>query len=163
MFKSFFLLLFCIEFLSANSTVIGRYDRIDLPQLKLKNLRVKVDTGAKTSSLHCMYIKKTVDGKVEFDVLDKTHEKYKDQKYIMPIKRIASVRSSNGMVEKRYVISTEVIIFGKSYDVEFTLRDRKKMSYPILLGREFLEKDFIVDVRKKNLSFIQKNKKWEKH
>lgn len=159
MFKFIFFLFISIQFLIANSTVIGKYDRVDLPLLKLKNLRAKVDTGAKTSSLHCMFIKQIEDGKVEFDVLDKSHKKYKDQKYIMPIKRIAKVRSSNGIVEKRYVISTEVIIFNKSYEVEFTLRDRKKMSYPILLGREFLEKDFIVDVRKKNLSFIQKNKK----
>ncbi|APW64812.1 hypothetical protein LPB137_02590 [Poseidonibacter parvus] len=159
MFKFIFFLFISIQFLIANSTVIGKYDRVDLPLLKLKNLRAKVDTGAKTSSLHCMLIKQIEDGKVEFDVLDKSHKKYKDQKYIMPIKRIAKVRSSNGIVEKRYVISTEVIIFNKSYEVEFTLRDRKKMSYPILLGREFLEKDFIVDVRKKNLSFIQKNKK----
>ncbi|WP_122893511.1 ATP-dependent zinc protease family protein [Arcobacter peruensis] len=159
MFKFIFFLFISIQFLIANSTVIGKYDRVDLPLLKLKNLRAKVDTGAKTSSLHCMFIKQIEDEKVEFDVLDKSHKKYKDQKYIMPIKRIAKVRSSNGIVEKRYVISTEVIIFNKSYEVEFTLRDRKKMSYPILLGREFLEKDFIVDVRKKNLSFIQKNKK----
>ena len=74
----------------------------------------------------------------------------------MPIQRIASVRSSNGIVEKRFVISTKVVIFGRSFDTEFTLRDREKMNYPILLGREFLRQGFLVDVREDYLSYSQK-------
>ena len=159
MYKTLFVVILFIQCLFAENLLIGKYDRIDLPQLHLENLKAKIDTGAKTSSLHCIYIEQTEDNKVIFDVLDKTHKKYKEEKYILPIKRIATVRSSNGLVEKRYVISTEVIIFDKSYDVEFTLRNRKKMDYPILLGREFLEKGFIVDVNKQYLSFSKENNK----
>tara|TARA_B100001063_G_scaffold177891_1_gene166818 strand:- start:4194 stop:4682 length:489 start_codon:yes stop_codon:yes gene_type:complete len=149
-------LLFSYKSLSAQDLLIGKYDRLDLPVLKLKNLRAKIDSGAKTSSLHCSYIKQIDENSVEFDVLDETHKKYKEIIYTMPIKRIASVRSSNGIVEKRFVISTKVVIFDKSFDTEFTLRDREKMNYPILLGREFLKQGFLVDVREDHLSYSQK-------
>ncbi|PLY08479.1 MAG: peptidase [Arcobacter sp.] len=159
MFKYIFIFLILIQSLFAENTIIGKYDRIDLPILKLENLRAKIDTGAKTSSLHCSYIKDLDKKTVVFEVLDETHEKYKKIRYSMPIKRVAKVRSSNGITENRYVISTKVIIFEKNYDVEFTLRDRKKMNYPILLGREFLEKGFLVDVSKENISYYEKNSK----
>ena len=152
-------LLFCLQSLIAQDFVIGKFDRIDLPALNLKNLKSKIDTGAKTSSLHCSYIKQLDGNLVEFEVLDETHKKYKETKFTMPIERIASVRSSNGIVEKRFVISTKVIIFGKSYDTEFTLRNRVKMNYPILLGREFLKQGFLVDVRKEFISYSQKKLK----
>lgn len=159
MFKFLFLSLIIIQSLFADNIIIGKYDRIDLPILKLNDLKAKIDTGAKTSSLHCSYIKEINEDTVAFEVLDETHKKYREKRYAMPIERIAKVRSSNGIIEKRYVILTKVIIFDKSYDVEFTLRNRKKMNYPILLGREFLENGFIVDVTKQNISFLEKKNK----
>ena len=151
MFK--LILVFLLSFLNlfSNDLIIGKYDRIDLPFFNLENIKSKIDTGAKTSSLHCSFIESS-DGKyVTFIVLDK-----KDKKYTLPIKRVARVRSSNAIIENRYVISTDVVIFKKRYNTEFTLRDRHKMKYPILLGREFLEKGFLVDVKKEYLSYIQK-------
>ncbi len=151
--------LFSLQGLFAQDFVIGKYDRLDLPVLNLKNLRAKIDTGAKTSSLHCSYIKQIDENTVVFEVLDETHKKYTEKRYSMPIERIASVRSSNGIVEQRFVISTKVVIFAKSYDTEFTLRNRTKMNYPILLGREFLKQGFLVDVREDYLSYSQKKLK----
>ena len=156
---SFVILLLSLQSLLAQDFVIGKFDRLDLPKLNLKNLGAKIDTGAKTSSLHCSYIKQIDEKNVTFEVLDETHKKYKDKRYTMPIKRIASVRSSNGIVEKRFVISTKVVIFNKSYNTEFTLRNRTKMNYPILLGREFLKQGFLVDVREGYLSYSQKKLK----
>lgn len=62
------------------------------------------------------------------------------------------VRSSNGQVESRYAITTRVVLFKRSYKIEFTLSYRDKMRFPILLGRRFLRNRFIVDVSKKDLS-----------
>ncbi len=149
-------LLFFIQSLIAETTIIGKSDRVDLPILKFENLKAKIDTGAKTSSLHCSYIEQINESTVVFEVLDKTHKKYRKKRYSLPIIRIATVRSSNGIVEKRYVISTNVFIFNKVFDTEFTLSNRIKMNYPILLGREFLQKSFLVDVRESNISFSQK-------
>ena len=156
MFKFILISFIFIQSLIAENIVIGKYDRVDLPILKLKNLKAKIDTGAKTSSLHCSFIKDIDENTVVFEVLDKSHKKYKEKRYSMPIERIATVRSLNGIVENRYVISTKMIIFDKSFDVEFTLRNRKQMNYPILLGREFLKNEFLVDVREKDISFSSK-------
>ena len=68
------------------------------------------------------------------------------------------VRSSNGQLQYRYLIKTSVIIFGKKYKTEFTLTDRGKMKYPILIGRKLLNKNFVVDVSKLNLSLKSKQK-----
>jgi hypothetical protein len=157
--KRVLFLFLSFQIICASEIVIGKFDRIDLPELKLQNIRIKADTGAKTSSLHCSFIKLLDEKRVSFEVLDKTHKKYRKKRYIMPIVRIANVKSSNGHVEERYVISTKIIIFNKSYDTEFTLRNRKKMNYPILLGREFLQQGFLVDVSKEYLSYTKKQVK----
>ena len=149
------LFLLCLN-LFAENIIVGKNDRVDLPLLKLENLKAKIDTGAKTSSLHCSYIEQIDENTVIFEVLDETHKKYRKKRFSMPIVRIATVRSSNGTVENRYVIATDLIIFNKKFNTEFTLRNRAKMNYPILLGREFLQKGFIVDVREKDISFSRK-------
>lgn len=158
MFKKAMILVMFFQVLHSTEIVIGKVDRIDLPELKLKNIRAKTDTGAKTSSLHCSYIKLLDGNRVAFEVLDDIHKKYIDKKYVMPLKRVASVKSSNGHVEERYVVSTKIVIYDKSYETEFTLRNRKKMNYPVLLGREFLKKGFLVDVTKEDLSFTMKKR-----
>lgn len=59
-------------------------------------------------------------------------------------------------MEERYVITTGVLIFNKLIKTEFSLTDRSAMKYPILLGRKFLVKRFIVDVSLVNLSLKNK-------
>lgn len=155
-FKTLVIFLLIIQSLFAETILIGKYDRIDLDELNLMDIRAKIDTGAKTSSLHCSFIKEIDKDIVSFIVLDDSHTKYKKRVYKLPIIRKTTVKSSNGHVSKRYVISTKVRIFGKTYDTEFTLSNRKNMNYPILLGREFLRQGFIVDVNKEDLSFSKK-------
>jgi hypothetical protein len=62
------------------------------------------------------------------------------------------VRTSSGKEEKRYVIKTLIKLFGRNIRTEFTLANRRKMSYPILLGRKLLKGRFIIDVAQKDLS-----------
>lgn len=159
MLKLILIFMIFMQSFLADDLIIGKYDRIDLPLLQLQNLKAKIDTGAKTSSLHCSYIKQSDENTVTFEVLDDTHKKYRKKKYSMPIQRVARVKSSNGSMESRYVILSKVIIFDKIYDVEFTLRNREKMNFPILLGREFLKQGFLVDVNKEYLSYYLKIKK----
>lgn len=156
MIKTIFFFLIFVSNLFAQSIIIGKYDRVDLPQLKLENIKAKIDSGAKTSSLHCSYIKQLDEDTVIFEVLDKSHKKFRKKRYSLPIQRIAKVRSSNGSIEERFVILLKTVIFYKEFEVEYTLRNRKKMNFPILLGREFLENDFLIDVNKKYLSYSNK-------
>ena len=153
--RIFLLVLILCSFSNARNTIIGKVDLIDLPDLKLENIKAKIDTGACTSSLHCSYINAIDNKTIEFKVLDDTHIKFRDKIIKLPLKRIAEVRSSNGAVEKRYVIETKVRLFDKLYKTAFTLRGRKKMEPPVLLGRKLLEQAFGVDVAKENLSLKQ--------
>lgn len=141
---------------------IGRTDKIDLIELNIENLDCKIDTGADTSSIHCTHIKHIERNGVEllsFRVLDPKHKKYEAMTFTSTDFSEKRVRSSNGILEKRFVIKTKVRLFKRIYKINFTLTDRSKMTFPILLGRRFLNKKFLVDVSKKDLSFKQKVKK----
>ena len=138
---------------------IGRKDRIDLPELKLFDIEAKIDTGAYGNALHCHHFEVILkEGKkyLSFKVLDPDHPEYEDLEFLVEHYRIKKVKSSSGEAELRYTIKTEIIIFHKSRIIEFSLTDRKNMKYPILLGRKFLTKRFLVDVRQKDLSFHEK-------
>ena len=134
---------------------IGRREIIDLPQLGLMNIEAKVDTGAYGSALHCHEIcvnKESGKEVLSFKVLDPDHEDYHGKEFRFEEFDDKRVKNSGGEEERRYTIRTSIVIFDEPYDVEFSLTDRKKMKYPILLGRKFLSKKFIVDVDQKHLS-----------
>jgi hypothetical protein len=64
----------------------------------------------------------------------------------MPVHKVSRVRSSNGTVQDRIFIKTKITLAGKSYMANLSLTDRKEMKYPMLIGRKFLEKHYLVDV-----------------
>lgn len=141
--------------------IIGRADRIDLPEFGIEDLECKVDTGADTSSIHCSKVKLVeVDGEemLKFRVLDRKHPLYSKRDLLVSDFTETTVKSSNGVSEQRYVVRTRTIIFGEVFDILFTLSDREKMKYPVLLGKHFLKNKFIVDVAKKDLSYRSKNR-----
>ena len=137
--------------------VLGRYDRVDLPELGLKNIHAKVDTGAYTSSLHCHQVK-VIDGKLQFVLLDEEHPEFTGMKFIFSDFRIRDIRNSFGEVETRYVITTSVTIFNEVITTQFSLSNRGSLKFPILLGRKILRNRFLIDVRKKNVSFLEKRR-----
>lgn len=140
---------------------IGRKDRIDLPEFELTNLEAKVDTGAYGCALHCHHIEVVhSDGKkmLTFDLLDPSHPKYENKVFSFEHFGDKVVRSANGQTEHRYTITTALIIFEKTYTVEFSLTNRIEMKIPVLLGRKFLSNRFLVDVNLKDLSHKPKTK-----
>jgi hypothetical protein len=68
------------------------------------------------------------------------------------------VKSSNGQTQVRYRILTEILLYGKIYPIFLTLSDRKEMKFPVLIGRKFLTKRFLVDINRTNLSQKLKQK-----
>ncbi|MFZ6050773.1 ATP-dependent zinc protease family protein [Halocola ammonii] len=139
---------------------IGRIDKADFPLLGLRDLDVKIDSGAFTSSLHCHHIVEK-DGKLQFSLLDPSHEQYHNKPIESESFRIKKVRSSNGLQEERYVITTEIVLFGKTFEIDLTLTNRGDMNFPVLLGRKLLNKNFIVDTAMTNLSHNEKMKNQE--
>jgi hypothetical protein len=143
------------------SRLIGIFDKVDLPEFELYDLDCKIDTGAYTSAIHChrVCVIETPHRRpvLSFHLLDPAHPQYNDHEYQATHFYEKKVTSSSGHSDYRFVIQTKIILFGELFDIEFTLADREQMRYPILLGRKFLKKyGFLVDVRKKNLSFFQK-------
>lgn len=136
---------------------IGRIDRADFPALELFDIEVKVDTGAYTSSIHCKNVK-VENGLLKCNFLDEAHPNYHEKEFTFKKFDLKIVKSSNGIAEPRYRIKTKITIFGQTYDIFLTLSDREEMRYPVLLGRRFLSRKFVVDPHKTNLSYKAKNK-----
>ncbi len=134
---------------------IGRYDLAEFPELKLKKIQVKIDTGAYTSSFHCHTIRLINAGgkeKLQCYFLDPGHDQYNNKEFIFECFSLKKVRSSNGALEERYSIKTTIRLFEKVIPLELTLTERENMRFPVLLGRKFLSRRFVVDTSKKNLS-----------
>lgn len=135
--------------------VLGRYDRVDLPDLGLSDIHAKIDTGAYTSSLHCERAR-VVGGKLEFVLLDREHPEFTGMKFVFDNFERKYVRNSFGEVEKRFVIVTSITLFCEDITTEFSLSNRGSLKFPILIGRKILRNRFLIDVRRKNLSFRAK-------
>lgn len=146
-----------------SKTIIGTTDIIDLPSLKLKKIKCKIDTGADTSAIHAYKIEEIERAEkimLTFKVLDPVHPLYAKKKFVFRNFTKTTIRNSFGDEEERYVVKIRIKLFGKIYKTEFTLANRMEMKYPILLGKKFLENQFLVDVSQKNLSYqLKKNQK----
>lgn len=133
--------------------IIGRIEKIGFPGWAIDQLDAKVDTGAYTSSLHCHKINVVSKGDteyVQFSLFDPEHPSYQNRVFESKLEKIRKVKSSNGVLQKRYTIKETADFYGKKRPIELTLTDRSAMKYDLLLGRKFL-KNFLVDVSKKYL------------
>jgi hypothetical protein len=135
--------------------ILGRYDRVDLPGLKLKNIHAKVDTGAYRCSLHCQSAT-LVNGVLEFVLLDAEHPEFTGRKFKATEFHERDIKNSFGETERRYVITTTIKIFNEEITADFSLSNRGSLKFPILLGRKILQQRFLIDVKKKNLSYKAK-------
>ncbi len=141
--------------LKRNKLVIGSTDKVDFPDLNLENVGCKIDTGALTSSIHCHHVRlieRNGEEYVTFQVLDPSHEKFKKKTYKVKEFTERKIRNSFGQSEYRFIIKTKVVLFDREFEAEFSLADRERMRYPVLLGKSFLKGRFIVDVGRRNLS-----------
>lgn len=132
---------------------IGGRERIGLPQVTRNKILARIDTGARSSSVHCeKYWIEVRRGKkiLKAAILSRNNLfEFTDFK-------IKKVKSSNGISEKRYVVRLVITIGDHELESDFTLSNRKKMKNPVLLGRKFLRGAFVVDVSR---NFILSGKK----
>ena len=119
-------------------------------------IEAKVDTGAYGCALHCHHVevvKQEEEDVLRFKLFDPHHAEY-DNRFIYASHYARKrVKSSSGQVEERYSVKTLIRLFGKQYRTEFSLTDRQQMRYPVLIGRKFLNKRFLVDVSLQDLSY----------
>ncbi|HHH19381.1 MAG TPA: clan AA aspartic protease [Campylobacterales bacterium] len=142
--------------------IIGSIERISILDLELYDLDAKVDTGADSNALHCDDIRVDSQNKVVyFKLLDEVHPAYHGKAMSMPLHQIKRVKSSNGLIQERPSIKVEVAFFGKRYKTVISLTDRSDMKYPMLIGKKFMEKRFLVDVSENYLAHNNAQKEEE--
>ncbi len=127
---------------------IGWREWLSLPDLGIERLKVKVDTGARTSSLHAFDIKSHEDGGVTW-VRFRIHPLQNDSDTVVearaPLVDERRVRPSTGGVQLRPVIRTRAVLGSDVWPIELTLVNRGEMGFRMLLGRQALRNRFLVD------------------
>jgi hypothetical protein len=128
--------------------IAGWVEKISLGELPVM-LKAKLDTGAKTSSIHAANVEPFLrDGVrwVRFDLLlkdvdDKQHTLHMEK----PRSRRVRIKDDDGEHDPRSVVELEICFDGRKHVTEFTLADRVEYIYDVLLGREFLQGIAVVD------------------
>ncbi|AXH12896.1 ATP-dependent zinc protease [Halarcobacter bivalviorum] len=131
--------------------IVGKKELISIIDLELEELDAKIDTGADSNALHCddIIIENEI---VHFTLVDDVHPSYHGKRMSMPLYKLKKVKSSNGQLQIRPSIKVSVEFMGKRYKSIITLTNRADMKLPMLIGRKFLSKRFLVDVSKEYLS-----------
>lgn len=131
--------------MSNDKIKVGWWEWIALPEVGLKKMKAKVDSGAATSCLHATDIQ-PFDREGRLWVKFIAHgDKKEETACEFPVHNYRKIKSSNGQEQFRYVIETEVVIGGKPFRTEFTLTRRNKMKYRALLGRRLLAPHCLIE------------------
>lgn len=128
--------------------IVGAIECASLPDIGIHELNVRIDTGAKTSSLHVDNIENFhKKGKpwVRFNIHPNVHNVNETVQCEAPIKDIRRIKSSNGTTQERYIIRTPMILGSETWPIEISLTDRSEMSFLMLLGREGMSNKLLVD------------------
>lgn len=133
--------------------IIGWREKVSLPRLGVGTFSAKIDTGAYSAALHATDIERD-DHHVNF-VLPLPKRKHHCR---LPLKGIRRVKSSNGQIETRAVVETDVKIGRITLRIDVTLTDRTDMGVAMLLGRSSIGHDFLVHPTKTNLLSRKKHK-----
>lgn len=134
--------------MSSDKIIVGWREWAGLPGLGIHRIKVKIDTGARTSALHAFDVKTFTEQGVKM-VWFAIHPM---QKRIDVVKECTAeiidrrwVSDSGGHQERRYVIATDVAIGEECWPVEMTLTNRDTMKFRMLLGRTAMEDRLLVD------------------
>ena len=128
--------------------IIGWREWVGLPDFDIEKIKVKVDTGARSSSLHAFgvhYFNRDDEKWVRFQVHPVQRKGDKTVEVEAKVFEFRSVRSSSGVASLRPVIITTVELLGQEWPVELTLASRDEMGFRMLLGREAIRRRFLVD------------------
>jgi hypothetical protein len=145
--------------------IIGWREWVKLPDLQINFIKAKIDTGARTSSLHAFDVetfrKHGVDY-VRFKVHPDQRSTKKTVKAEAKVHEYRNVKSSTGHSAERPVIITDMILDGETWPIELTLANRDEMGFRMLLGREGFRGRMLVDPGKSYYSEKPKKKKKKK-
>jgi hypothetical protein len=129
---------------------IGWREWVSLPELGLRRIKTKIDTGARTSALHAFSVEVLEESaqKKKVCFIIRPHSRHSPKKIIKCTAELIDIREitdSGGHKERRCVIKTPIVIGKHRWPIEITLTSRDTMRFKMLLGRTALKHRFIVD------------------
>jgi hypothetical protein len=133
---------------STELPVVGWREWVSLPELGLSEIKAKIDTGARTSSLHAFEVKDfKEDGihRVKFKMHPNQHDEATVVVCVADIIDERVVSDSGGHKEKRWVIKSPVHMGIHTWNIEINLTSRDDMRFRMLLGRTALAGKALVD------------------
>ncbi|MGF7229492.1 MAG: ATP-dependent zinc protease family protein [Candidatus Saccharibacteria bacterium] len=145
-----------------HKVIIGRSESLHFMDYAMADIPAKVDTGAYRSAVHADNISVSEDGKtLHFRLLgghpvcgalatEMTTEDFK----------VVRIANSFGHTEERYEVKLKAKLGPKIFTATFSLADRGKKIYPILLGRKMLNNRFLVDTSEAQINRIELKQKY---
>lgn len=134
----------------ATPVVLGWREWLVLPDLGIRAIRAKVDTGARSSALHVDALETDVRDGVEWVRFhlgsDGVFDSAFDGEWAeAPVLDRRVVTDSGGHRSERIFIRTTVRLAGEAWPIEINLSQRRNMLFPMLLGRTAMAGRFLVD------------------
>jgi hypothetical protein len=145
--------------------VVGWREWLALPDLGIPWIKAKIDTGARTSSLHIFGLetmRRAGEEWIRFQVHPLQRTTRETVYAEAPVLEYRKVRSSTGHSALRPVIVTDVVLKGETWPIEVTLANRDSMGFRMLLGRQAVRHRFHVDPGRSFYSVRPKRKKKKK-
>jgi len=145
---------------TAQLVTLGWREWVGLPDLGLPLIKAKVDTGARTSTLHAFYVE-SYGYRGESFVRFGVHPLQGNTDVVVHCKsRVVDERTvtdSGGHRERRYIIVTPVRIGDTLWPIELTLTNRDSMLFRMLLGRTAISRHALVNPRRSFLTGRQRD------
>jgi glutathione synthase/RimK-type ligase-like ATP-grasp enzyme len=130
---------------SIKPQTIGATEKVSFPQFGLIDVLAKVDTGADSSSIWASDIREE-DGVLHFKLFDRHSPFFNDTEIATKTYKLQLIKNSFGKTEFRYKVPINMVVQGRILKTRFTLADRSRNNYPILIGRRTIKNKFLVDV-----------------
>lgn len=131
-------------------TTVGRTASAAFPAERIQEVPVKIDTGADSSSIWASELHMSKSGVLSFTLFGIGSPYYSGKRHAAKNYTASLIRSSNGNAQIRYKVPLSIELEGRKIRGTFTLADRSKNTYPVLVGCALLNKKFVVDVSKRS-------------
>src|SRR5262249_35315238 len=135
--------------------IVGWQEEIDFPDWGFRRIPAKIDTGARTSALDVVsYTLSHEEGEgliAELRLALRRRRPQRIKTVRARVMRMVVVCNSSGMREQRPLIETTLRLGPITKTVQLTVTNRFNMRFPVILGRQALADDFLVDVSRKNI------------
>ncbi|MCC5858335.1 MAG: ATP-dependent zinc protease [Ectothiorhodospiraceae bacterium] len=128
--------------------IVGWREWVKLPELGIDAIKAKVDTGALTSALHAIHVRRFQENgrpRVRFDIHPLQRRSDVTVHCVAEILDEREIRSSSGHVEVRPVIRTLLRLGDDQWPIDLTLTNRDSMGFRMLLGRRAMRRHLVVD------------------